>query len=56
MPNKFVVARVKSGRLRGFYLIDPAWINEERNKFINILNSLNESEDSQRKEYHYEKL
>jgi len=47
MPNKFVVARVKSGRLRGFYLIDPAWNNEERNKFINILKSLNESEDSQ---------
>lgn len=42
MPKKFVVARVKSGRLRGFYLIDPAWDKEERSKFIIILKTLNE--------------
>ena len=46
MPKKFVVARVKSGRLRGFYLIDPGWNKEERSKFINLLKSLNELEDS----------
>lgn len=46
MPKKFVVARVKSGRLRGFYLIDPAWNKEERSKFISILKSLNELEYS----------
>jgi len=46
MPKKFVVARVKSGRLRGFYLIDPSWDKEERSQFINLLKSLNELEDS----------
>ncbi|MGE4549211.1 MAG: recombinase family protein [Intestinibacillus sp.] len=46
IPKKFVVARVKSGRLRGFYLIDPAWNKEECSKFINILKSLNELEYS----------
>lgn len=46
MPKKFVVARVKSGRLRGFYLIDPAWNREERSKFINLLKSLKELESS----------
>ncbi|MBP8641183.1 MAG: recombinase family protein [Oscillospiraceae bacterium] len=46
MPKKFVVAKVKSGRLRGFYLIDKAWNKEERSKFINILKSINELEDS----------
>ena len=46
MPKKFVVARVKSGRLRGFYLIDPAWNKEDRSKFIDILKSLNEFEYS----------
>jgi len=47
MPKKFVVARVKSGRLRGFYLLDPSWNKEERSKFINILKSIDELEDSQ---------
>jgi len=46
MPKKFVVAKVKSGRLRGFYLIDPSWDMEERSEFIKILKSLNELEDS----------
>ena len=46
MPKKFVVAKVKSGCLRGFYLIDPKWNREERNKFINLLKSLNELESS----------
>ena len=46
MPKKFVVARVKSGKLRGFYLIDPSWDKVERSKFINILKSLNELKDS----------
>ncbi len=46
IPKKFVVARVKSGRLRGFYLIDAAWNKEERIQFINILKSLNELEHS----------
>lgn len=47
MPKKFVVAMVKSGRLRGFYLIDHTWDKEERSKFINILKSINELEYSQ---------
>lgn len=46
IPKKFVVARVKSGRLRGFYLIDPVWNKEERIRFINLLKSLNELESS----------
>jgi len=46
IQKKFVVARVKSGRLRGFYLIDPSWNKEERSKFIQILKSINEPKDS----------
>ena len=46
MPKQFVVARVKSGHMLGFYLIDPAWNKEERSKFIDLLKSLNELEYS----------
>lgn len=42
IPKKFVVARVKSGNLRGFYLIDPLWTKEEREQFKRILKSLND--------------
>lgn len=47
IPKKFVVARAKSGLLRGFYLIDHTWGKEERIQFINILKSINELQDSQ---------
>ncbi|WP_099205182.1 recombinase family protein [Scatolibacter rhodanostii] len=42
IPKKFVVARVKSGSLKGFYLINPLWTKEEREQFKRILKSLND--------------
>ncbi len=41
MPKKFTVAKVKSGALRGFFLLDMGWTKEEREQFINIIDSIN---------------
>jgi DNA invertase Pin-like site-specific DNA recombinase len=46
IPKKFIVARVKSGRLSGFYLLDPLWNKKERSQFIHLLKSTSEFEDS----------
>lgn len=42
MKKKFTVAKVKSGPLRGYFLVDMTWSKEERNQFIQIINSINE--------------
>ena len=47
MEKKFTVAKVKSGVLRGYFLIDVLWSKEERNQFLQIINSINELGDSQ---------
>ena len=47
MEKKFTVAKVKSGALRGYFLIDMLWSKDERNQFIQIINSINELDDSQ---------
>lgn len=39
VPKRFVISRVKSGKLSGFYLIDVAWGQEERERFLEILES-----------------
>ncbi|MEM1483563.1 recombinase family protein [Oscillospiraceae bacterium PP1C4] len=46
MPKRFVAAKVKSGTLRGYYLLDASWNKEEREQFINIITSINELEGS----------
>lgn len=40
IPRRFVVSRVKSGPLSGFYLIDPSWDADEREKFLSIIRSI----------------
>lgn len=35
--KRFVITRVLSGKLAGFYLLDPAWDKEEREKFLGIV-------------------
>ena len=40
IPKRFVVSRVKSGRLAGFYLIDPDWDADEREKFLSIIRTI----------------
>lgn len=41
IKKKFVIARVKSGVLRGFFLLDSNWSKEEREEVINIISGIN---------------
>ena len=47
MKKTFTVAKVKSGALRGYFLLDMMWSKEERDQFIQIINSINELEEAQ---------
>lgn len=47
MQKKFTVAKVKSGVLRGYFLLDMLWSKDERDQFIQIINSINELDDGQ---------
>ena len=42
MKKKFTVAKVKSGVLRGYFLLDMEWTKDEREQFLNIINTINE--------------
>jgi DNA invertase Pin-like site-specific DNA recombinase len=45
----FVITRVRSGKLAGFYLLDPAWNKEEREKFLDIVKAeIQENSNSER--------
>jgi hypothetical protein len=41
--KKIVFSRVKSGALAGFYLIDPEWSKEEREKFLALMDEIKQS-------------
>lgn len=41
MDKKFTVAKVKSGAVRGYFLLDMTWTKEERVQFIEIIKSVN---------------
>ena len=45
MKKKFTVARVKSGALRGYFLLDMSWAKGDRDQFIKIINSINEFDE-----------
>ena len=47
MQKKFTVAKVKSGALRGYFLMDLSWSKEELDQFKQIINSINELEEVQ---------
>ncbi len=47
MPKKFTVAKVKSGVLCGYFLLDMSWSKEENNQFIKIIQSINELDNNQ---------
>lgn len=47
MQKRFTVTKVKSGVLRGYFLLDMAWSKEEREQFIQIINSINELDEAQ---------
>ena len=47
MKKKFTVAKIKSGVLRGYFLLDMMWSKEERDQLIQIINSINELDDGQ---------
>ena len=47
MQKKFTVAKVKNGVLRGYFLLDMGWNKEEREQFLNIIDSINDLEDGQ---------
>lgn len=42
MEKKFSVARVKSGILRGYFLLDASWTNNERKQFLQMIDAINE--------------
>ena len=46
MKKKFTVAQVKSGALRGYFLLDMMWSKEEKDQFIQIINSINELDEA----------
>ena len=48
MQKTFTVAKVKSGVLRGYFILDMTWTKEERDKFIQIINSINELDEAQK--------
>ena len=48
MQKTFTVTKVKSGVLRGYFLLDMAWSKEEREQFIQIINSINELDEAQK--------
>ena len=41
------IARIKSGALRGYFLLDMDWTKEEREQFIQIIRSINELDTAQ---------
>lgn len=45
MKKKFTVTKVKSGVLRGYFLLDMLWSKEERDQFIQIINSINKLDE-----------
>lgn len=45
MKKKFALARVKSGVLSGFFLLDTSWDKEEREQAIKIIESISELEE-----------
>lgn len=45
-----VIAKVKSGVLAGYFLLDMDWSKEEREQFLTILNNINEPDDSNQEE------
>ena len=47
MRKKFTVTKVKSGVLRGYFLLDMSWSKEDRDQFIKIINSINEFDEGQ---------
>jgi len=47
MQKKFTVARVKSGVLRGYFLLDMTWTKEERAQFLTLINSINNLDENQ---------
>lgn len=47
MKHRFTLTKVKSGVLRGYFLLDMSWTNEDREQFIKIIKSVNELDDSQ---------
>ncbi len=50
MEKKFTVAKVKSGALRGYFLLDMTWTKDERMQFLEIIKSINELDESQETE------
>ena len=45
MEKKFTIAKVKSGVLAGYFLLDMSWSKEERKQFLQIIKSINEFDD-----------
>jgi len=47
IKKKCTLAKVKSGVLCGYFLLDMDWTQGEREQFINIINNINELDDDQ---------
>ena len=47
MKHKFTLTKVKSGALRGYFLLDMSWTNDDREQFIKIIKEINELDNDQ---------
>lgn len=45
VPNHLMVTRIKSGSLKGYFLIDTTWTKQEREQFLKIIGSVNNLND-----------
>ncbi len=45
VPKHFMVTRIKSGGLKGYFLIDTTWTKQEREQFLKIIGSVNNLND-----------
>ncbi len=51
----FVISRIKSGKLAGFYLLDPSWNKDERETFLEVIKA-EIKEFSQKENKNYERF
>mgnify|MGYP001347598655 CR=1 FL=1 len=47
ITKRFFVSRVKTGTLAGFYIIDPNWNKDDREKFLELIKSVNTYQNQQ---------
>ena len=47
MQKKFTATRVKSGALRGYFLLDLIWTKDWRRQYLSLINAINNLDENQ---------